>query len=117
MKRWTLVLGVLLAILPISSYAAESKETPTSLKGVTIVSAETVKKWLDKGEDVLIIDARGESDYAENHLPDAENCSVPGDFDVSDAVIQKSVDMLGKCEALKSLKKDAKIVAYCNSFT
>lgn len=55
------------------SAAAWAADTPTTLSGVTVVSAEEAKKMVDKG--VPIIDTRVASEYAEKTIKGAK--SVP----------------------------------------
>ncbi len=112
-----LLTGIALVVLPLSIQAEEKKETPVSLSGVTVIDTDTVKKWLDAGEDIFILDARKAPDYEAGHLPESESCTVPSDLTVEDAAIKKSVAALGKYEILSELEKDIKIVTYCNSYT
>lgn len=53
--------------------AAWAADTPTTLSGVTVVSAEEAKKMVDKG--VPIVDTRVASEYAEKTIKGAK--SVP----------------------------------------
>ncbi len=117
LRNWLVIFGILMLIFPLSSQAAETKETPASLPGVKIVDTDTVKKWLDEGEDVFILDARKAPDYEAGHLPESENCTVPSDLNVGDEAIQKSMAALDKCESLEDLEKDVIVVTYCNNFT
>jgi rhodanese-related sulfurtransferase len=96
-------------------YAQAKKETPVSLDAVSVVTAKSVKKWIDSGVDVVLLDTRKVSDFEEGHLPEADNCPVPGDLDLGPEVIKKSAEALKECKPLKKLKKDATIVAYCFS--
>ncbi len=116
-RKWLLTFGVALVMLPLSILAEEKKVTPESLPGVKVIDTDTVKKWLDGGEDVFILDARKAPDYEAGHLPEAERCTVPSDLNVKDAAITASVAVLEKYESLKDLEKDIKIVTYCNSYT
>lgn len=68
LKSWTAVFVLALATLP-----AAAAETPTSLAGAKIVSADEVKKMLDAG--VAVIDTRVAAEYAEKSIKGAR--SVP----------------------------------------
>ncbi len=116
-RKWLVMLVIALVMLPLSIQAGESKETPKSLQSVEIVDTDAVKKWLDEGEDVFILDARKAPDYEAGHLPESENCTVPSDLNVEDAAIKMSISALEKYDSLKDLEKDIKIVTYCNSYT
>lgn len=35
------------------------------------IDAVTLKRWMDSGEDLVVVDARAEEDYAVDHLPGA----------------------------------------------
>ncbi len=76
-QKWLVMLILTLVMLPLSIQAAETKETPKSLPGVKVIDTDTVKKWLDEGEDVFVFDARKAPDYEAGHLPESENCTVP----------------------------------------
>ena len=114
---YIVLVGLLLLTLPLNTLAGESKQTPTSLPGVKVVDADTLKKWLDAGEEVFLLDARKTSDYEDGHLPDAENLKVPLDLNVSAEAIASSVAALEGYSEIKELAKDSKVVAYCNSST
>mgnify|MGYP003961570467 CR=1 FL=1 len=79
------------------------------------VSSETVKTWLDNGDEYLMIDARAPSAYAGDHIPTAESCQVNKEKSIEAAMIDKSVKWLGKCTPIQGLDKNHKIVVYCNS--
>jgi len=119
MKNFKLVVMLVtaLVILPGSIRAAEKKATPENLPGVKVIDTDKVKKWLDDGEDVFVLDARKAPDYETGHIPNAELCTVPGDLNIDEEAIRNSVAALEKYEALKDLEKDTKIVVYCNGYT
>jgi rhodanese-related sulfurtransferase len=118
MKLSHVVLGLaILLALATTSMAKEKKLTPEGLAGVEVVGADAIKKWLDEGSDMFLVDARKTSDFEAGHLPDAENLKVPLDLDISDASIQKAVAALEGYEELKDLPKDILIVTYCNGDT
>ena len=90
-------------------------DTPASLAGIATVDAATVKKWLDSGEKMVILDPRKDSDYKEKgHIPTAINCPVGTETDIKDDTIAKTVEHLKACKALAAVDKGKKIVAYCN---
>lgn len=35
------------------------------------IDADTLKTWMDSGEEMVVVDARAEEDYAVDHLPGA----------------------------------------------
>ena len=115
--KWLVFLGIAVAIFPLTIQAGTKKVTPESLPGVKVIGVDKVKKWLDLGEDVFILDARKSSDYETGHLPEAENCPVPSDLNVDNEAINHSVKALEQFEVLKNLGKEAKIVTYCNGYT
>ena len=120
LRKWLVTTAVVLIMLPLSIQAAEKAEkkvTPESLPGVKVIDSDTVKKWLDAGEDVFILDARKAPDYEAGHLPEAEICTVPSDLNVEDAAIKASIAVLEKDANLNDLEKDTKIVTYCNNYT
>jgi rhodanese-related sulfurtransferase len=89
---------------------ALAAETPASLAGVTLVSAERAKALADSG--VPMVDTRAANEYAEQHVkgaksvPYREKSAKAADFDAA----QDSFD-LAKLPADKS----APIVFYCNA--
>ena len=115
--KWLAILGVAMAIFPLTIQAGKKNVTPESLPGVQVIGVDKVKKWLDQGDDIFILDARKSADYESGHLPEAENCTVPSDLTVEDAAINKSVNALKQYEALKDLSKETKIITYCNGDT
>ncbi len=116
-RKWLVTLVIALVMLPLSIQAEETKVTPESIPGVKVIDADTVKKWLDAGEDVFILDARKAPDYEAGHLPEAESCTVPSDLNVEYEAIKKSMAALANYESLRDLEKDMKIVTYCNNYT
>ena len=119
LRKCLIMLTITLLILPVAVQAAETEKkiTPESLPGVKVVDAATVKKWLDEGDDLFILDARKAPDYDAGHLPGAEIATVPSDLNVSDEAVAKSVTALEKVDALQDVEKDTKIVTYCNNYT
>jgi rhodanese-related sulfurtransferase len=92
------------------SLPASAAETPASLSGVTLVSAERAKALAESG--AVVIDTRAANEYAEQHIKGAK--SVPyreksvkaANFDAA----QDSFD-LAKLPA----DKGAPVVFYCNA--
>ena len=116
-QKWLLMIGIAIAIFPLTIQAGEKKLTPESLPGVQVIGVDIVKKWLDQGEDIFILDARKVPDFEAGHLPDAENCTVPSDLNVGADAIDESVKALAQYEVLKDLGKEVKIITYCNGDT
>jgi predicted sulfurtransferase len=65
------------------------------------LSAEELKKMIDEGPKMLIVDTRGEYEYRQGHIPGAIN--IP----------QEQFDNI---EALMPKDKDMQIVFYCRGF-
>ena len=92
------------------SLPAAAAETPASLAGVTLVSAERAKSLAESG--AVMIDTRAANEYAEQHIKGAK--SVPyreksvkaADFDAA----QDSFDL-----AKLPSDKAAAVVFYCNA--
>jgi len=92
------------------SLTARAAETPVSLSGVTVVSAERAKSLADSG--ATLVDTRAANEYAEQHVKGAR--SVPyreksvkaADFDAA----HDSFDL-----AKLPSDKAAPVVFYCNA--
>ncbi len=117
LRKLLAMLAIALLVLPASIQAAEKKVTPVSLPGVKVIDADTVKNWLDDGEDMFLLDARKAPDYEAGHLPDAVRATVPSDLNVSAAAIDESVEALKAYDDVQNLEKDTKIITYCNGST
>ena len=65
----------LAVILPGSAWAGK-KRVPESLPGATVVDAERAKALMEQ-KKILVVDARLESAYEEEHLPGAVNIPEP----------------------------------------
>lgn len=104
--KWALSLAVGL----VTSVSAIAAETPSTLAGVKLVSAEQVKGMLDSG--VPLIDTRVAAEYAEKTIkgaksvPYKEKSAKAADFDAS----QDHFD-LGKLPGDKA----APLVFFCNA--
>jgi rhodanese-related sulfurtransferase len=103
----TTALGLCIGLASQFAFAAE---TPTSLTGATLVTADQVKDLLAKGAPV--IDTRVAAEYAEAHIkgaisvPYKEKSAKDANFDAA----QDSFD-LAKLPA----DKNAPVVFYCNA--
>lgn len=88
----------------------QASETPATLQGTTLVSADQVKQLMEKG--VPIIDARVAAEYAEGHIKGAKNIPYKEksaksvDFDAS----QDKFDL-----SQMPADKKAPVVLYCNA--
>lgn len=104
---WTSFCAVLLSF---STVEAGAVETPASLDGTTVVTAEKAKSLHDSG--VMMIDSRVANEYAEAHIkgainiPYKEKSAKAVDYDAS----QDSFD-LSKLPA----DKNTQMVIYCNA--
>jgi len=71
MRRIVLILAIAALMLPFA--------VPAFAQGAEVqfkeISAPELKKVLDGGEKVLVIDARTKEEYAEGHIPGAVNVS------------------------------------------
>lgn len=97
------------AVLTMATVAVQAAETPESLAGATVITAEKVKELQAKG--AVVVDTRVANEYAEAHIkgaisvPYKEKSAKAVDFDAS----QDKFD-LAKLPA----DKNAPIVMYCN---
>lgn len=92
-----------------SASAAVAADTPSSLAGVTLVTAEQAKKLVDSGTP--IVDARVANEYAESHIKGANNVPYK-EKSAKDAKFDPKQDSfdLAKLPADKS----AAVIFYCN---
>lgn len=101
-------LGMIVLALP--ALALAGPQTPESLSGTTVVTAEKAKAMGESG--VLIVDTRVANEYVEQHIkgavniPYKEKSAKSVDFDAS----QDSFD-LSKLPA----DKNAPVIFYCNA--
>lgn len=99
--------AILCGAMVTTAYAVE---TPATLNGTTLVSAEKAKEMHDKG--ILVIDSRLANEYVESHVkgainvPYKEKSAKTVDFDAS----QDSFD-ISKLPA----DKNTPMIIYCNS--
>jgi rhodanese-related sulfurtransferase len=102
-----LALGAAMGFAALGAYA---NETPATLKGVTVVTADQVKKMMDSGTPV--IDTRVANEFAEAHIKGAK--SVP--YREKSA---KAVDFDATADSFDVSKlpsdKSTPVVFYCNA--
>lgn len=105
-----LFLPVVLCASALVALPATAAETPATLAGATLVSADQVKSLMDKGAPV--IDTRVAAEYAEAHIkgaksvPYKEKSAKAADFDAA----ADSFDL-----AKLPPDKAAPVVFYCNA--
>lgn len=98
------------AVALFTSLGAAAKETPTSLAGVKVVSADEVKKMLDAG--VPVIDTRVAAEYADKSIKGAR--SIPyREKSAKDVSFDVSVDQFDVSKL--PADKAAPIVFFCNA--
>ena len=75
--------------------------------GYDLISTEAIKKKLDAGEDMVIIDTMPEDSYDKNHIPGALGAVLPGTME--------DVDPERRGAFVKALgdDKDKPVVIYC----
>ena len=91
------------------SSSALSAETPSSLAGATVISAEQAREMQSKG--VLVVDTRVAFEYVEQHIKGA--ISIP-----YKEKSEKSVDFDARLDSFDLSKlpaKDTPIIFYCNA--
>lgn len=80
--------------------AHEKKDMPPAISGVKEIKGDELKKWVDEGKKLVIMDNRGKADYDKEHIKDA---------------VLFPVDDLIKDQNLASrFQKTDVLVAYCN---
>lgn len=98
------------AAMFMSFQSAHASDTPATLDGTTVVTADKAKELHDKG--TMVIDARVANEYADSHIkgaisvPYKEKSAKAPDFDAS----QDSWDM-SKLPA----DKNTPMIIYCNA--
>lgn len=109
-KRNTIKWALALTLGLTTAFPVAAAQTPTSLDGVTVVSADDVKKLLDAG--VPVIDTRVAAEYAEKTIkgaksvPYKEKSAKSPDFDAS----------LDRFDLAKlPAEKSAPVVFFCNA--
>lgn len=102
------IIGLIAVTLPALAFAAA--QTPKSLTGVTVVTAEKAKAMMESG--VLMVDTRVANEYVEQHIKGA--VSIP-----YKEKSEKSVDFDVKLDSFDLSKlpadKNAPVIFYCNA--
>lgn len=101
-------LGLIVMALPALAWAGP--QTPESLSGTTVVTAEKAKSMVEKG--VLIVDTRVANEYVEQHIKGAVSIPYKEKSD-------KSVDFNAKLDSFDLSKlpadKNTAVIFYCNA--
>jgi rhodanese-related sulfurtransferase len=101
-------LGLIVMALPALAWAGP--QTPESLSGTTVVTAEKAKSMAEKG--VLIVDTRVANEYVEQHIKGAVSIPYKEKSD-------KSVDFNAKLDSFDLSKlpadKNTAVIFYCNA--
>ncbi|MFZ3089588.1 MAG: rhodanese-like domain-containing protein [Nitrospirota bacterium] len=83
--------------------AGQKVEMPAAMAGAKNITTDELKKWLDEGKAVVILDNRPAKEYEAEHIPGAKRVGV-------DELLKN-----GPKEAeAAGVKKDDIIVNYCN---
>ena len=115
MRKLCMFVLIVFIGLPNFVWAAEKPQTPSTLAGIRVVSADTVKQWLDSGEKMFLLDARISDDFKEGHLPGAIHALVPTDINIDGETIDRTVAAIKSSSYFKNMSLDSKVVAYCNA--
>lgn len=98
-------------VKPHSELAAEEAAMnlvkDTASGGYDLISTEDIKKKLDAGEDMVIIDTMPEDSYHKNHIPGAVGAVLPGKMEEVDPERRRAfVKALGE-------DKNKPVIIYC----
>lgn len=98
-------------VKPHSELAAEEAAMnlvkDTASGGYDLISTEDIKKKLDAGEDMVIIDTMPEDSYHKNHIPGAVGAVLPGKMEEVDPERRRAfVKALGE-------NKNKPVIIYC----
>ncbi len=87
--------------------AAMNLVKDTASGGYDLISTEDIKKKLDAGEDMVIIDTMPEDSYHKNHIPGAVGAVLPGKME--------EVDPERRAAFVKALGEDKNkpVIIYC----
>lgn len=87
--------------------AAMNLVKDTASGGYDLISTEEIKKRLDAGEDMVIIDTMPEDSYRKNHIPGAVGAVLPGKTE--------EVDPERRAAFVKALGEDKNkpVIIYC----
>lgn len=83
--------------------AGQKVEMPAAMAGVKNITTDELKKMMDEGKAVVILDNRPEKEYDAEHIPTAKRVGV-------DELLKNGIK---EAEAA-GVKKDDTIVNYCN---
>lgn len=87
--------------------AAMNLVKDTASGGYDLISTEDIKKKLDAGEDMVIIDTMPEDSYHKNHIPGAVGAVLPGKMEEVDPERRRAfVKALGE-------NKNKPVIIYC----
>ncbi len=78
----------------------DKNDMPATLAGVKMITSDELKKWMDEGKKIVLLDNRVPADYEKEHIPSAPRLSP-------DDLMEK-----GPAYAAKFAKKDDIIVGY-----
>jgi predicted sulfurtransferase len=94
--RKLLMAGVIVSVVWLAGCGSPRPSVPATVKQVPRIRAQELKRMLDAGEDVIVVDTRSRQAYEHGHLPGA--VSIPE----------------SETEARQGeLSREAKIVLYC----
>lgn len=68
--------GVLKKSEEMKQLAAQKKEMPAEMAGVKKITADELKKWLDEGKTVVVLDNRPAKEYETEHITGARRVGV-----------------------------------------
>ncbi|OGW51855.1 MAG: hypothetical protein A2Z50_01275 [Nitrospirae bacterium RBG_19FT_COMBO_42_15] len=83
--------------------AGQKVEMPATMAGVKNITTEELKKWMDEGKAVVILDNRKDKEYEAEHIPGAKWVGT-------DELLKTGP----KVAEAAGVKKDDTIVNYCN---
>ncbi|RRJ84094.1 rhodanese-like domain-containing protein [Aestuariirhabdus litorea] len=96
--------GLLMAVAMVFSNGVMAEgEQPATIPGAKTVTAEELIALVDDLDNLVIIDARSQSDYDKGHIPDVVR--IKND-DVTPEKLAEAID-----------SKDSPVAFYCNSIT
>ncbi len=99
-----IVTSLFMAVALFASMLVQAaEEQPLNINGATTVSAEQLLDLADSHDDLVIIDARSESDYDKGHIPDVVRIK---NTDITDANLAANISA-----------KDTPVCFYCNGTT
>ena len=97
--RHALRLGLLILVAAVLAGPAPARADHVS--AVTVIDADTLKRWIDSGKSMTLVDSRVSAEYKAGHIPTALN------------ILSTTMDQhRGKLPA----NKQAAVVFYCNGW-